>query len=337
MIDVSVIVPVYNVEEYLDQCLDSIRNQSLENIEIILVDDGSTDKSGLMCDEISRVDVRVKVIHKDNGGLMSAWKEGVKASKGNYIGFVDSDDWIDSDMFCTLNNRATSQDLDVVFSMLIREYRNGTQEFERCFIKAGIYDRNEIKKTIYPHLFYAKDFSSRGVPVNRVTKLFRRELLEHIICDLPDEVSIGEDLLTTFCALQNANRIELLADYHPYHYRMNDSSMIRKFSDKKYDCIKLLHQELLKRNCEEYDFSEDINTDYIKLVLGLMDDEILFSGKSYFELRRCIRERFSKEEFKKIVKQSHVNRLNIKCRLYLYIIDRRWWDLLILIRRIKRV
>ena len=94
---ISVIVPVYNVEMYLTECVESIQQQTYKNLEIILIDDGSTDGSGIMCDSFSSTDHRVKVIHKENGGLVSAWQCGTKAASSEYIIYVDSDDWIERD------------------------------------------------------------------------------------------------------------------------------------------------------------------------------------------------------------------------------------------------
>ena len=96
---VSIIVPIYNIRQYLDKCLSSIITQSYQNLEIILVDDGSTDESGTICDKYAACDKRIKVIHKRNGGLVSARKEGIKAAAGIYIGFVDGDDYIEPEMY----------------------------------------------------------------------------------------------------------------------------------------------------------------------------------------------------------------------------------------------
>ena len=101
---ISIIVPVYNVEEYLPACLDSIINQTYTEIEIILVDDGSTDSSGEICDRYAKIDERVKVIHKSNGGLSDSRNVGIQVAKGEYIGFVDSDDYVEFDMYETLFN-----------------------------------------------------------------------------------------------------------------------------------------------------------------------------------------------------------------------------------------
>ncbi len=101
---ISIIVPVYNVEQYLEKCVKSIIRQTYKNIEIILIDDGATDSSGKICDKLKLKDNRIKVIHKENGGLSDARNAGLKVAKGEYIGFVDSDDYIKEDMFETLYN-----------------------------------------------------------------------------------------------------------------------------------------------------------------------------------------------------------------------------------------
>lgn len=95
---VSVIIPVYKVEKYLERCVESVQKQTFQNLEIILVDDGSPDLCGAMCDEMAKTDPRIKVIHKNNGGLSDARNVGIEMASGNYIVFVDSDDWLDLDM-----------------------------------------------------------------------------------------------------------------------------------------------------------------------------------------------------------------------------------------------
>lgn len=96
---ISIIVPVYNVEKYLERCIESIVNQTYKDIEIILVDDGSPDNCPVICDRYAEKDNRIKVIHKQNGGLINARKSGLEIAQGDYIGFVDSDDWIEPEMY----------------------------------------------------------------------------------------------------------------------------------------------------------------------------------------------------------------------------------------------
>ena len=120
----SVIVPVYNVEKYLRRCVESILAQTEHDLEIILVDDGSTDTSGEICDEYAKKYGRIKTIHKENGGLTSAWIAGAKASVGDYLGFVDSDDWIDMDMYKRMYKKAKSHNADMVLCGLVKEFEN---------------------------------------------------------------------------------------------------------------------------------------------------------------------------------------------------------------------
>ena len=110
---ISIIVPVYNVEQYLAECIESIRNQSLTDIEIILVDDGSPDNSGAICDDYARKDDRIRVIHKKNGGLSSARNAGLEVAIGEYIGFVDSDDWVDGEMYEVLYKNAVENQAEI--------------------------------------------------------------------------------------------------------------------------------------------------------------------------------------------------------------------------------
>ena len=124
---VSVIVAVYNVENYLKKCVDSLLAQTKEDLEIILVDDGSTDSSGQICDNYAREDERILVVHKENGGLTSAWKAGIDIATSEYVGFVDSDDWVDRDMYEKLCASAERCHSDIVICGLVYEYEDASR------------------------------------------------------------------------------------------------------------------------------------------------------------------------------------------------------------------
>lgn len=247
--------------------MESVIRQKLKDFEIILVDDGSTDSSGELCDFITKRNKGIKVLHKSNGGLMSAWKVGVKIARGKYIGFVDSDDWIEPDMFSTLLKAIEFDGSDMVTCGLIKDFTDGHKETVYNSISSGVYDRKRIQKEIFPILLRGNGYSRR-ILINRVTKLFNREMLLGILDELPDDVSIGEDLITTFRFLLTAQRVSILQDYTPYHYRINDQSMIKRYSDAKYEKIELLHDKMLAFASIDYDFSTQINTDFINLMLS---------------------------------------------------------------------
>ena len=124
---VSVIIPVYKVEKYLERCVESVQKQTFQNLEIILVDDGSPDLCGAMCDEMAKTDPRIKVIHKNNGGLSDARNVGIEMASGNYIVFVDSDDWLDLDMIALLYRVLKKYNADIAEC----SYRNALTELKK--------------------------------------------------------------------------------------------------------------------------------------------------------------------------------------------------------------
>ena len=260
----SIVVPVYNVEKYVEHCIASILSQSFNDFELILVDDGSTDSSGKICDDFALRDDRVKVFHKENGGLMSAWKYGVERSNGKYIGFVDSDDWIDLDMYEVLIGKAESTNADLVCSAFITETNDGERSEEQVYLSEGFYNRQSIQEKIYPIMITSKTLRKRVISSNRVTKLFKREILNKVLEDCDERISIGEDFVTTFAYMQNVDSVYVLDKFKPYHYRIHSSSMIRKHNNDKYEKILMLRDVLLNINnkYKRYDFSKQIHTDY---------------------------------------------------------------------------
>ncbi len=330
---ISIIIPVYNTEKYLDKCLESVVGQTYKNLEIILVDDGSTDNSGKMCDEWAKKDERIKVFHKSNGGLMNAWKYGAVRSQGDYIGFVDSDDWIDENMYETLLNVALKDNVSLVLSGFI--FENGHAPVnENIFLKGGYYSQKDILEKVYPYMIRVG--RRRGVSPNRVTKLFKRDLLLGVL-DLCDErVSIGEDLLTTFSVMSRLESFTLLSDFYPYHYRTDNISMIRSYSDAKYQKLGILRECMLQVSKEyDYDFSQQLDKDYVALMLEQMELEILFSGKSNAELKKSLRSR-REGPLSAAIKNVKYSGFSKKQKLYLFLIRHNLISLMIFIRKLKR-
>ena len=145
---ISVIVPVYKVEPYLRECVDSIINQTYKNLEIILVDDGSPDNCGAICDEYAAQDSRVRVIHKENGGVSSARNAGIEAATGDYIGFVDSDDWIEKDMFETLLTALVNANADMCICNCADETESGERIPTEYPLSSEILSKREVLKRL---------------------------------------------------------------------------------------------------------------------------------------------------------------------------------------------
>lgn len=334
---ISIIIPVYNVEKYIDDCIKSVICQTYKDLEIIIVDDGSLDNSGKICDDWEKIDSRITVFHIQNSGLMAAWKYGVEHSSSNYIGFVDSDDWIDSNMYERLLIQLQNDDSDIVLCGLIKEYENGNPSIcEKFFLDKELYTKDEIKNYIFPFAIASDKVSSRGISPNRVTKLYRRNIIEKIIPYCDDDVSIGEDLLSTFAAITKATKISVLNNFFPYHYRINENSMIKKFSLEKFLKVRNLHQAMLKINAEcQYDFFRQLKSDYVKLTLELMDEEICFSDFSVQKIKKNIYNEYYQSMFQDALLYYDRNTLNYKNKVYLFLLKHRIILLFIFIRKKK--
>ena len=146
---ITIIIPVYKVEKYIHQCIDSVIDQSYKNLEIILVDDGSPDKCPEICDDYAKKDKRIKVIHQENQGLSSARNTGIKASTGDYINFIDSDDWIEREAFQIALDTRNRWDADLVMWPYIREYENRSLKKEILPQNLIVYEEEDLKKKLH--------------------------------------------------------------------------------------------------------------------------------------------------------------------------------------------
>lgn len=335
MIKVSIVVPVYKVEPYLNQCVSSILAQTLNDIEVILVDDGSPDRCGQMCDEWAEKDSRIVVYHKSNGGLMSAWKYGVERAKGDYIGFVDSDDWVEPEMFGTLYAEASLHDADMVMSGFITQEGEHRENGGDSFV-SGTFDRAEITNEIFPRLIVCDYVSHRGIFPNRWSKLFRKDILLRAMPYCDESVSLGEDLLTLLACFLYAQKVRIVNGVYLYHYRINDQSMIQSYSDAKYEKFKRMHERLLDVNAvSPFDFSEQIHQDYISLLLVQIECEILFSGKPKTELKQRLKAHYRDEIAPLLGSKEFLAKFSRKHNMYLFLLRHRLYGAMIAIRRAK--
>lgn len=223
---ISVIVPVFNIEEYIGECIESIISQSYSDLEIILVDDGSTDRSGGICDTYAQKDNRIQVIHKNNGGLVSARKAGLRAARGEYISYVDGDDWIDSRMYQKLLEMNSTA--DVIAFAGYEEYGPGRKcGYKKNTIEEGLYESGEERFRLYSLMMFNGNFFENGVQTYLWSKLIKRELLMEPQMNVPDEVSYAEDAACIYPCLLKAESVyvsnELL-----YHYRVRQDSMVKE-------------------------------------------------------------------------------------------------------------
>ena len=219
---VSVIVPVYNTEKYLSRCLDSIAHQTLQDIEIICVDDGSTDSSLSILQSYARRDQRIRIIKKKNGGLVSARKAGVQEVSGTYIGYVDSDDWIEPDMYEKLYGYAVRDQADMVSSGYIFEGNYITTHYDD--VPEGLYDPEEMD-FLRANAIYNLGTKDVGIRGSLCCKIFLAEKFKEVQLNIPEEISMSEDKLCILSYLLVCNRVSVLKKAF-YHYMIHQESMV---------------------------------------------------------------------------------------------------------------
>jgi len=222
---VSIVIPIYNSEAYLDKCIQSALNQSYPHIEIILVDDGSTDTSGKVCDEYASTDSRVKVIHKPNGGLVSSRKAGISAATGEYVLYIDGDDWIELDLVKRYLEQALEHNADVVVSSH-KVNLEGRIEILINTLPPGVYDKEALLQNVYPKMLYTGQFSQFGIFSYSWGKLYRRDILLENQLKVQEGITIGEDALCLYPTLLDASIVVILNE-PCYHYRQRADSLIK--------------------------------------------------------------------------------------------------------------
>ncbi len=244
-VKVSIIVPAYNSGQYIRECIDSILKSTLKDIEIILVDDGSTDQTAQICDIYAEKFDRIRVIHQENKGQNAARLTGIVAANGDYIGFVDSDDWIDSKMYEELWEQAYAQKADMVCCGCIYE-KGKYQEVKYNVLQEGVYHKEAIFQEVLPYVvaFGSNCTKDRIVEPHLVDKLFRRELILHVLTDWNKGIFWGEDALITFQCIAKADSMVVIKST-PYHYRIHQKSILRRPDKRAITSYPLLLNELL--------------------------------------------------------------------------------------------
>lgn len=285
----SVIVPVYNVEQYLDKCVRSIVGQTYRDLEIILVDDGSTDCCGKICDEWGQKDSRIKVLHKKNGGVVSARNAGLYMASGEYIAYVDSDDWIEKDMYDCLMNLILRDGSDLVTSGLIRDYKNHSV-YEKEKIYAGRYSGKALEKLL-PQLINTNHFFDSQINMHITNKVFKKENLLQYQKDIPEDTRIGEDAAIIYPYIFESECISV-SGKNFYHYVLrNDSAMGSGPHARSIDIMQNVFDRCIARNRDKI-----VN---IKEQLYQVIAFFSFMSEPYSQFRMKSKEFFTFKDIKK--------------------------------------
>lgn len=218
---ISVIVPIHNGTEYLHKCVESILKQTYRDLEIILVDDGSAYLCGKVCDEYAARDGRIRVIHKENGGSTSARKAGLEIADGEFVGFVDGDDWIEPDYYEKMVSAQEKTGADIVLSGHFHDIGTDSRQVRDNF-PVGVYTREQL----LPALLYAGRFFEYGVQPHMVTKLFKKEIAVKMQMRVDNRIVIGEDAAVVYPGVLEAEKI-YISDICAYHYIQHSNSMTK--------------------------------------------------------------------------------------------------------------
>lgn len=262
---ISIIIPVYNVEKYLKRCVESARAQTLSNLEIILVDDGSPDICPQICDEYTKEDSRIKVIHKVNGGLASARNAGMHIATGKYIFFLDSDDWLEKDGMQTLYETAEKYQVDFVRYRAIRSGWPGMEENAPCMVEEirelqeGLYDKKRSMNEIYPRLLATSQLTM-GAIVGAWGSLYRTDFLRENGLEFYEEVKFSEDLIFSANVVRAAEKFYFIDRPGIYHYFYNPDSISKSFREGRWESCKSLiyYCERDFGKIREYDFKPQL-------------------------------------------------------------------------------
>lgn len=275
---ISLIIPVYNAEKTLDRCLDSVVSQTYENLEIILVNDGSKDRSGKSCDKWAQKDDRIKVIHKENGGVSSARNIALKNLSGDYILWVDSDDFIELDYCQTLIDVAQKENADVVVARFTRS--------EELLKENDRYDEYKVYKKGKAY----HDFLGIRISPNLWDKLYKKELFEEIYFS----GNIGEDAYANSLIFQKDITVVVMKKYIGYHYILNDESITMKNADVWKESINValkIKEDALRIN-KKYEKKANYKILYASL--------ILYNGADKKELKE-----YARESIKRVILKQH--------------------------------
>lgn len=315
---ISVIVPVYNVEKYLNRCIDSILNQTFKQIEIILVDDGSTDNSPIICDEYCSRYENIKVIHKENNRVAAARNDGIKIATGKYIALVDSDDWIEPNMLEEMYNKAEEFHTDITMCDLKKVGVESEYTVSQP-IREGYYDRSMIEVELFPCLIMFENIEFPPT-ISNCTCLFRREFLIENDLFYDEDIHYCEDSIFGSKAMYNANGFYYMKNRYFYNYFYNPNSTTSTCNMKKWDSYLIINQRLKEYfKDSKFDFSRQIKINMLYFTLNFLG-EIGKSDLVYGKKKELCKQIFYQKEVVSIFINFKLPSVNYKLKIILLII-----------------
>lgn len=296
----SIIVPIYKVEKYIHQCVDSILNQSYKDFELILVDDGSPDNCPIICDEYKQKDNRINVIHKANGGVVSARYNGVQASKGTYVIFVDGDDWISQDYLNRTKRIIDDFSPDIVcYGHYLASQDNSVKR--QLPYESGYYDQSKIKNNIFPILM--EDARAVSFTPTLWAKAFLRELyMQNQVVDLP--IKMGEDSACVNPCVYHANSM-FISPECTYYYRCNPMSVTNSGKAINWNDPQMRAQHLMNHiNMSDEDFQQQLYRATVHSLFNVVVSQFNRKEK-YSVIVKEIKKEISRDFYRDAISNAH--------------------------------
>ena len=278
---ISVIVPVYNKKNYLEQCIDSILSQTYRNLELLLVDDGSTDTSGAICDSYMDQDGRVRVFHQKNGGPTAAAMTGLKEASGDYYMFIDSDDYVSSDMLQKMSECLAGHKGEIVCCNHVLEKQRETVPVIQP-LPPGVYDGVKLEEEIKDRLL---GMENRVIPMSRCMKLCEKSVFGGNEKYYDTKLRMGDDFNLIYPALLAAERIVIMEEALFYHYRYVEDSIVHAYDPHNAESVAGWYQAILKiiRDKKVPEGEEKLNREYCYMMMYVMKNELRNPEKNYIQ------------------------------------------------------
>lgn len=318
---ISIIVPVYQAEKYISKCIESIVNQAYKNLEIILIDDGSTDSSGEICDRYGERDKRIVVVHTPNKGVSAARNCGLDIATGDYITFVDSDDFLDLQMYSEMIQVAEKYSCDVVMCDCIKEFKGKSEKYTHA-IREGFYDKEQLKQEYYSQLLITPNIEYPAT-ISNCLCLIKKEIGKKI--RYVEDVKYSEDLLFGAQMMYMANSFYYMKGQYFYHYNCcNVNSATHTFHKDKWDDYKQLYDKAYDyfKKSKEYNFEEQLNLLLLFFVYNAVGDILETQIIDKKDKRKIIKDILSDDIVYKMFQEIRISRLKIskklKIQTYLY-------------------
>lgn len=330
----SIIITLYNAERYLRECVESVLNQDYQDFELILIDDGSKDHSLDICREYEKSDSRIHVITQKNQGCTAARKTGMRVVKGQYVSFIDSDDWLDSSMYEKMCQKAKDYSADIVICDFYTAYKDGivkiTQE-----IDGGFYSKEKLCEEIYPELLCDCKARNKFYKILPAVwnKIFKKEIIEEYLLQANDQIKLGEDIVRVYPSLVKAENMYYLKHEYLYFYRQRKGSMTREYDIKYLGNLNALVLDMEKFWVKDKGMECQLAGYTCHMVEEAIENMVFLGAPK--DIKEGFIHSYKGSEVERLVRKYNTNFLSRFQRLKFFLLKRNRFNILFFLCRVK--